>query len=332
MKNQTIFFKNNILIMDTATIVGPKEKNGPLGSYFDKGIEDDCLGQKSHEQAEIVMHTSAIKFLLNKNQLKDSDINLCLCGDLLDEIIGCNFAMRSFNIPFMGLYSACATFGEALIIGAMALDGEHTDKVICSTSSHFATAERQFRFPLELGNQRTPLSQITTTGAGATLLNKQYGNVAIDCATIGRVIDYGVKDTNNMGAAMAPAARETLLAHFAATQRQPDYYDAIFTGDLGKAGADMLRILMKEKGVDLGDNYNDCGAIIFDSEQEKIGQGGSGAACANIVFNGYLYKRMLDNQLSKVLLVPTGALLSKISSLQKETIPSIAHAVSFIRK
>lgn len=332
MKNQTVFFKNNILIMDTATMVGPKEKEGPLGEYFDKHVEDDLLGQKSFEHAEIMMHVLLFKYLLNKTKLKDTDIDASLCGDLLDEIIGSNFTMRNFDIPFLGFYNACATFGECLIVAAFMLETGLVERLLCSTSSHFSTAERQYRFPLELGNQMTPLSQITTTGVGATLLNKRFGKVAIDCATLGRVVDYGVTDANDMGAAMAPAARETMLAHFAGTGRMPDYYDLILTGDLGKAGSDLLRILMKEKGMDLGDNYNDCGAMMFMGDQEKVGQGGSGAACSNLVFNSYVYKKMMKGELTKVLLVPTGALLSKISSLQGETIPAIAHAVSFIRK
>lgn len=329
MKNHTVFFKSNILIENTATIVGPKEAEGPMGVWFDKSFEDDTLGQKTFEKAEIAMHTSVIKYLLNKTKLHEQDIDICLCGDLLDEIISSNFTMRSFDIPFMGVFNACATFSESLILAAFMLESGHVDRVICSVSSHFSTAERQFRFPLELGNQRTPLSQVTTTGAGATLLNRRFGRIAIDCATVGRVVDYGVKDANDMGAAMAPAARETLLAHFEATGRRPDYYDLILTGDLGKAGSDILRKLMDEKGIPMGNHYNDCGAMMFEGEQEKIGQGGSGPACSATIFNGYVYKRMMSGELKKVLFVPTGALLSKISGLQGETIPGIAHAVSF---
>jgi len=330
MKNHTVFFNSKILIEDTATIVGPKEAAGPMGIWFDKSFEDDALGQKTYEKAEIAMHTSLLKYLLNKTKLKEHDIDVCLCGDLLDEIISCNFTMRGFDIPFMGVYNACATFAESLIIAAFMLDSGQVDRVICSVSSHFSTAERQYRSPLELGNQRTPLSQTTTTGAGATLLNKSSGKVAIDCATLGRVVDYGVTDANDMGAAMAPAARETLLAHFEATGRKPDYYDLILTGDLGKAGSGILRKIMAEKGIDLNKNYNDCGAMIFEGDPEKIGQGGSGPACSATIFNGYVYKRMMRGELKKVLLVPTGALLSKVSGLQGESIPAIAHAVSFV--
>ena len=331
MKNHTIFFKNKIYIEDTATIVGPKEHEGPVGKYFDKNIEDDLLGQKSHEKAETKLHISTIKYLLNKTHRKPHEIDLCLSGDLLDEISGANFTMREFDIPFMGLYNACATFGEALIAASCFLDTDNFSRVICSTSSHFSTAERQYRYPLELGNQRTPLSQWTATGVGATMLNNVSGKVIIDCATIGRVVDYGLTDANDMGAAMAPAARETLLAHLEGTGRSPDYYDLILTGDLGEAGHRLLILLMEEKGVKLGSNYCDCGILLFNRMAQDVGQGGSGAACSSTVFNGYVYKKLLSGELNKVLLIPTGALVSKTSSLQGESIPGIAHAVSFKR-
>lgn len=331
MQNQTIFFKNDIKIENTATIVGPKEHEGPIGRYFDKFVKDDLLGQKSYEKAETKLHVSTIKYLLNKSGYKDGDIDLCLMGDLMDEISGCNFTMRELDIPFMGVYNACATFAESLIIGANLLDSGNFKRIICSTSSHFSTAERQYRFPLELGNQRTPLAQWTCTGVGATLLNRENGKVKIDCATIGRVIDYGVTDANNMGAAMAPSARETLLAHFEATSREPDYYDLILTGDLGEAGHRLLILLMEEKGVRLKDNYSDCGILIFNRMGQDVGQGGSGAGCSSSVFNSFVYKKLVCGELNRVLLVPTGALVSKTSNLQGESIPGIAHAVSFER-
>lgn len=331
MKNHTIFFKNDILIENTATIVGPKEHQGPIGKYFDKYVNDDLLGQKSHETAETKLHISTIKYLLNKSGLKDRDIDLCISGDLLDEISGCNFTMREFDIPFMGAYNACATYGEALILASNLLDSGNFERIICSTSSHFSTAERQYRFPLELGNQRTPLSQWTATGVGATLLNRMNGCIKIESATIGRVIDYGVTDANDMGAAMAPAARETMLAHFEGTSRGPDYYDLILTGDLGEAGHRLLILLMEEKGVKLKDNYSDCGILLFNRAGQDVGQGGSGTACSSTIFNSYVYKKMLCGELKRVLLIPTGALVSKTSNLQGESIPGIAHAVSFER-
>lgn len=329
MRNQTVFYKTPIKIWDTATIVGPKESEGPIGKFFDKNVKDDLLGQKSYEEAEIMLHLSTLRFLLNKTHLGESDIDLSICGDLMDEIAGCGFAMRELDIPYLGLYNACATYAESLIVAAGLLESGSYNKIICSVSSHFSTAERQFRYPLELGSQRTPLAQWTVTGVGATLLNTKKGKVRIDCTTVGRVIDYGVTDANDMGAAMAPAARETLLAHFEGTGRNPEYYDLILTGDLGEAGSRLLKILMEEKGVKLGKNYSDCGILIYNRVAQDVGQGGSGTACSGATFNGYIYKKMMNGELKRVLLVPTGALLSKTSSLQGETIPGIAHAVSF---
>jgi len=331
LKTQTIFFKNPAYIREVASIAGPKEAEGPIGSYFDKTVEDDSLGQKSFERAEVMMHTTTLKYLLNKAKMRSAQIDLCVSGDLSDEITGANFTMRSFDIPFLGIYSACASFAESIIVGSTFIDAGHMDRVICSVSSHFSSAERQYRFPLELGNQRTPLSQWTVTAAGALILDKDKGEVKVECATLGTVIDYGVKDANDLGAAMAPAATATLVSHFRCTGRKPDYYDAIFTGDLGEAGSRILRSLMIEEGYPLPDSYNDCGVLIFNREGQKVGQGGSGAACSASVFCSYIYKKMLNGELNRVLLVPTGALLSKTSGLQGETIPSIAHAVSFVK-
>ncbi len=331
MKNNTIIFNEDILIEDTATIVGPKEFEGPLGKYFDKHTKDDLLGQKSYEQAETKLHVSTIRHLLNKAKLNEKDVDLCIMGDLLDEISGCNFTMREFPIPYIGVYNACATFGEALILGSLALESNLINRVICSTSSHFSTAERQFRFPLELGNQRTPLSQWTVTGVGATMLNKIKGSVKIESATIGRVVDYGITDANDMGAAMAPAARDTILNHLEGTGRDVDYYDLILTGDLGEAGHNLLKILMKERGITLLENYSDTGIMVYNRVGQDVCQGGSGAGCSSSVFNSFVYKKLLCGELKRVLLIPTGALVSKTSNLQGESIPGIAHAVSFER-
>ncbi|NLL56546.1 MAG: stage V sporulation protein AD [Clostridiales bacterium] len=329
MKNRTITFKTPISIQETATIAGPKEGAGPLKDYYHNILENDVLGQKSFESAEIKIHTYTIKHMLNRAKLKENDIDCVFCGDLLDEIIGCNYTMREFDIAFMGLYNACATFGEALILGATMLDAGHMEKVICSTASHFSSAERKFRYPLELGSQRTPLSQWTVTGAGSTLLSKQdVSKIKITMATVGRVVDYGVSDANDMGAAMAPAAMDTLIAHFRDTGRKPDYYDLIATGDLGHSGSRLLQKLIKEKNIELNDNYTDCGILVYNRESQDVQQGGSGTGCCSLVFNSYIYTQLKRGKYKKILLVPTGALVSKISSLQGETIPAIAHAVA----
>lgn len=329
MKNQTIFFNSPIAITRTSTIAGPKEGEGPLRNYFDYVLKDDLLGQKSHEHAEIEMQLRAIRNVLNQAKISESDIDCVMGGDLLDEIIGCNFAMRELNIPFLGMYNACATYGEALILGAAMIDAGYMDKVIATTTSHYATAERQYRFPLELGSQRTPLAQWTVTGAGCSLLEKSDDiRVKITCGTIGKVVDYGVSDANDMGAVMVPAAMDTLIQHFKDTGRDPSYYDMIATGDLGHAGARLLQKLITKQGYKLTTNYTDCGILIFNREGQDVGQGGSGACCSNLVFNGYIYTQLRRGTLKKVLLVPTGALLSKTSALQGESIPAIAHAVS----
>ncbi len=329
MRNQTIYFKNNdVGILETATIAGPKEGEGPLGRYFHNVLKDDLLKQKSYEKAETKIHISVIKNILNKTKLTPRDIDCVFAGDILDEMIVSSFAMREFDIPFIGVYNACASFGEALINASCMLDSGYMTRVICSTSSHFSTAERQYRFPLELGNQRTPLSQWTVTGAGCTLLEKNKNlPVKITCATIGKVVDFGVRDVNDMGAAMTPAAMDTLITHFENTKRKPDYYDMILTGDLGDAASRLLKKLIKRQGYDLDENYNDCGVLIYNREAQQVGQGGSGTACSNLVFNAYIYDKMLQGDLKRVLLVPTGALISKTSTLQGETMPGIAHAI-----
>ena len=329
MQGQTLFFNKPVSVTAVATIAGPKEGEGPLKDYFDYILKDDILKQKSFEHAEIEMQRRVVKQLLNKAKITESETDAVFAGDLLDEIIGCNFAMREFEIPFFGLYNACATFGEALILGASMLQSGLMQKAVCTPTRHFATAERQYRFPLELGNQRSPLAQWTVTGAGACLLSaEEKRGIKITAATVGKVVDYGVSDANDMGAVMLPATLDTLDAHFRDTGRKPDYYDMIVTGDLGHAGGRLLLSMVKEKGYNLDENYTDCGILVYNREAQGVGQGGSGAGCSSLVFCAYLYKLMERGLKRKILLIPTGALLSKTSSLQGETIPAIAHAVS----
>lgn len=323
--NQTICYKENVYIKSGFSAVGPKESQGPLGEYFDVIIEND-KNKKTYELSESDMQLCAIKGAMLKGNLSEDDINLILSGDLVNELIVSSFASKEFDIPFMGLYNACATFGEALILGASFISSQLMNNVICSSSSHFSTVERQFRYPLELGTQPTPTCQWTVTGSGCTILSIDKSNIYIDCATIGKVIDMGIKDPNNMGAAMAPAAHDTLVSHFKDTNRDTDYYDYIFTGDLGGFGSDILRELMLKSGYKMGDNYYDCGREIF--AEEKTIQGGSGAGCSNVVFNSYIMNLLNQKSGVKVLFAPTGALLSKVSSLQGESIPCICHALS----
>ncbi len=330
MSGYSVEFSSGVYVEGASAVVGKKEKEGAYGEYFDNVVKDDLLGQKSHEKAEIVMHQLAHKNLLNTLKLDKKDVDIDVSGDLLDEVVGSSFTMREMGYPYFGVFNACACFGEISLIAASFVNGGLAKRVFASTSSHFCTAERQFRNPLELGCQRTPLSQWTVTAAGAVSYVGHETEVRLRRGTIGQVVDYGVKDANNMGGAMAPAARETLLMHFKNNGTSPSDYDVIATGDLGQAGSDILKLLMEEKGVKLGDNYCDCGAIYYDRKRQKnVMQGGSGAGCSISMFAGYFYEKMLKKEIKRMLLVPTGALISKTSSLQKESVPGIAHALEF---
>lgn len=326
--SQTYIFDNDVFIAQTATIAGPVEGEGCFGNFYDYVLENDEWGCKTHEQAEIKMHKEVIADLLEKAHLSESDIDGLMGGDLLNQIITTSFSAREFKIPFLGQYCACATFGECLALGGMLVSSGFFKKVLCATSSHYSTAERQYRYPLELGTQPTPTSQWTVTGAGCSLISNEGQNCPkLTAATLGKIIDLGITDTNNMGAAMAPAACDTIITHLKDTGRSPDYYDYIITGDLGIFGMEVLHDLCLSEGYQI-DNLNDCGAMIYTHKQKKKIQGGSGAGCSSLVFNSYIYKEMLGGAFKRILLVPTGALLSKCSSLQGETIPAIAHAVA----
>lgn len=325
---QTFKLSNPVSIKETASIVGPKESNGPLAKYFDKCIEDEFYGESSWEKAESKFIKSATEMLIAKSGISNKDIDFCFAGDLLNQCISSCFGLRETNIPFFGIFGACSTFVESLILGAISIDGNFAKNVLCAVSSHFCSAEKQFRFPLELGNQRPPTSQWTVTGSGACILSKEGTGPYITHVTPGKIIDMGIKDVNNMGSAMAPAAIDTLITHFQDTSRNPDYYDGIFTGDLGYIGKDILLDIVKTKGYDITNNYNDCGILIFDKNKQDTHSGGSGCACCASVFSGYLYKKLKERKLNKILLIATGALTNSTTSQQGESIPGIAHAVS----
>jgi len=347
---RTFDFETPVYVLCGYSIAGPKEADGNFGKEFDLTLNDDLWQEKSFEKCESKMHREAIFGAIKKADLRPEDIELMLAGDLLNEISASNMAARSFQFPFLGLYNACSTFGEAVLLGAMLLNAGYFKTVSCSTSSHFSSAERQYRFPLELGNQRTPTAQWTVTGAGCAILSAQSNaiseaktaqtekidrqslyEVVVTSATVGRVIDMGIIDESNMGAAMAPAAADTLIAHFRETGRAPSYYDIILTGDLGRHGKKMLGFLMEDEGFTLPETYDDCGAMYYKEEQKAI-QGGSGAGCSSTAFCAHFLPRLLRGELKKVLFVPTGALLNKDTPLQKETIPAVAHAVAFESK
>ena len=301
---------------------------GPLAKYFDKCVDDEFYGESSWEKAESKFIKDTTNLVLSKSGITNKDIDFCFAGDLLNQCISSTFGLREINIPFFGIFGACSTFAEALILGSMSIDGNFANNVLCAVSSHFCSAEKQFRFPLELGNQRPPTSQWTVTGSGACILSKEGTGPYITHITPGKIVDMGIKDANNMGSAMAPAAIDTLIAHLTDTSRSPDYYDAIITGDLGYIGRDIVLEIANSKGYNLKNNYNDCGILIFDKNKQDTHSGGSGCACSATVFSRYLYKELKNKRLKKLLLITTGALTNSTTSQQGESIPGIAHAVS----
>ena len=324
----TVKFENPPKIISTYSIVGPKEGQGPLKAYFDEILSDDTCGKDSFEKAESDMMHTAIRRAIEGVKLKDQDIDYLFAGDLLNQLTSSTFAARELDIPFFGLYGACSTMAESLSIAAMCMDGGFAKHVVATTSSHFSSSERQFRFPLEYGSQRCGTAQWTVTGSGAIVLGYEGDFPVITHIITGVVKDYGIKDANNMGAAMAPAAVDTIYRHLKDTGRKPNYYDVIATGDLGSVGKEITTKLLSEYGFDISPNYVDCGDIIFDSEVQKTDAGGSGCGCSAVVMSGYFYKKLMRREIKNILLVSTGALMSPTSSLQGESIPGIAHAVA----
>ena len=325
---QTIIFDNPPTILETASIVGPKEAGGPLAKYFDKTLEDEFWGEETWEKAEskIVKETSGLA--INKANLSNEQIDYCFSGDLLNQCISSSFGLRDSSIPLFGIFGACSTFVEGLSLGAVFAEISGANNILALASSHFCSAEKQFRFPLELGNQRTPTAQWTVTGSGAAIISKNGTGPFITSITTGKIVDMGIKDVNNMGAAMAPAALDTLLAHFKDTGRNPSYYDGIFSGDLGYVGKDILGDLALKNGYNINSIYNDCGVLIFDKEKQDTHSGGSGCACIATVFSGYLFNQLKAKKYKKILLIATGALTNSTTSQQGESIPGIAHAIS----
>lgn len=326
--NQTLKLDTKPKLISTYSIVGPKEGEGPLNMYFDKIVQDDLAGKDSFEKAESnFLYTAVTESIKNAN-LEEKDIDILFAGDLLNQLSSSSFAARDMNIPFIGLYGACSTMSESLAMASMTIDGGFCNKVVAATSSHFSAAERQFRYPLEFGAQRPPTAQWTVTGSGAIVVGKEGNFPYVTYVTIGKVKDYGVTDPNNMGASMAPAAVSTIYNHFKDTGRTPKDYDVIATGDLGRVGKKITLELLKEQGYDMTSNYIDCGDEIFNNEEQGTASGGSGCGCSAVVFCGYLYRKLMEGKFKRVLLVSTGALLSTTSSLQGESIPGIAHAIS----
>ena len=331
----TVRFEHPPIIRSYASIVGQKEKEGPLGTYFDTVCEDPMMGKKSWEEAEGELQYRAVTQALDKAFLRPEDMDYLFAGDLLGQTIATSFGVMELQIPHFGLYGACSTMGEALSLAAMAIDGGFADRAAAVTSSHFASAEKQFRFPLGYGNQRSLAATWTVTGSGALILenpmicSEQSADrcIRVMAVTTGKIIDYGVNDSQNMGACMAPAAAFVISSNLRDMHRKPEDYDRIITGDLGTVGQTILFSLMQEEGFDIRGNHMDCGIEIFDPKTQDTHAGGSGCGCSAVTLCSYITKKMEEGEWKRVLFVPTGALLSKISFNEGMTIPGIAHGI-----
>ena len=324
---QSFVLEHPPVITTWASVAGKKEVEGPLSHTFDVKCRDTYFGQKTWEQAEKHMQQLAIRKLAEKAGIPQSELNLIFSGDLLNQCIGSSFSLRNTGIPHLGLYGACSTMAESLLMASMAVGGCFADKVVAMTSSHFASSERQYRFPLGYGGQRTPTSQWTVTGSGAALVCAEGNGPKITACTIGTVTDLGIKDANNMGAAMAPAAYETIKAHFHDLCVGPKDFDLIVTGDLGQIGKEVLMELARQDGISLGGKLADCGTLIFDNTTQDVHAGGSGCGCSAITLCGYLLEQLNSGKLKKILFCGTGALLSPTSTQQGLPIPGVCHAV-----
>lgn len=326
--HQSWIFNSKPTILASAAVGGPFEANGAIASDFDILHEDLWIGQDSYEKAEKVLLEHACERAIKKSAIKKEDINFFLSGDLMNQIISSSFTARTLGIPFLGIFGACSSSMESLSMAAQLIESKAAKYVLASASSHNAAAEKQYRYPTEYGVQRPPTAQWTVTGAGAAVLGSQGDGPKVTSATIGRVIDMGISDPYNVGAAMAPAAVDTIEAHFRDLNIDASYYDLIATGDLGKVGHELANALLKDHGIEMPiDIFTDCGLLIYKEDQQSFG-GGSGCGCSATVTYGHLLNRMKRGELKKILIVATGALLSPISYQQKETIPCIAHAVS----
>ncbi len=324
---QSLQFTEAPFIISSASIVGKKEGEGPLGECFDMVCEDDKFGEDTWEEAESTLQKEAVALTLGKAEQTSEDIRYLFAGDLLGQNIATSFGLQDYSVPLFGLYGACSTCGESLSLAAMTVAAGYADQVIAVTSSHFASAEKQFRFPLEYANQRPLSATWTVTGSAAFLVGKKKSKVQITGITTGKIMDYGIKDSMNMGAAMAPAAADCIAQHFEDFERSPHDYDKIITGDLGTIGKEILIDLLLEKGYDISQVHTDCGIEIFDAATQNTGAGGSGCGCSAVTLSGHFLKHLEKGSLQRILFVPTGALLSTVSFNEGKTVPGIAHAV-----
>ena len=326
---RTILLENKPKIISYGSAVGKKESEGPLKNEFDTCFKDSLFGEKSFEKAESRLQKTAVSIALKKAKLEPKDINKIFAGDLLNQCIGSSFGIRELGIPFLGLYGACSTMALSTGLASIFIDVGAAEKAVAVTSSHFCSAERQYRFPLDYGSQRTPTAQWTVTGSGALVLSKSSEHLPyIDKVTFGEIEDFGVTDANNMGAAMAPAAASTLIHFLKDTNTSPSDYDVIYTGDLGSVGTEMLYILCEKEGYDLRGKHSDCGLIIFDREKQDVHAGGSGCGCSASILASFIMHRFEQKDFKNILFMSTGALMSPTSSFQGESIPGIAHLLN----
>ena len=319
---------NNVYLEETYTIAGKKEHEGPLGNYYDEIVEDNYLGEKSFEKAEIKMFKKAIEGVLKKSRLLSNDIDVAIGGDLSNQIVTSNYVMRNFKIPFIGSYSACSTSALNFILGSLFIENGFKNRVLLFSGSHYNSAERQFRNPCEYGGQKKPCSTTTVTGAGAFILTNKKRKIKVSSVTIGKVIDYNQDNINDMGTAMAPSAYDTFKIHLNELSIDPSFYDLILTGDLSYIGSKIFKELCKSENILLDNNYEDSGLLVYDRETQNVFSGGSGCGCVSIAVGGYVVNQMKQGKIKRVLVIATGALLSPTIIYQKETIPCIAHAYS----
>ncbi len=324
MQNRILKFSGGAAIVCAASVVGKREYDGPLGDCFDLHDATDKFGMKSWERAESEMQRLAFNTALAKASASERDVDVLLAGDLLNQCVGSSYGLLDFDIPYLGLYGACSTAAEGLMLAAMMVSGGFFPTAAAVTSSHYCSAERQYRTPLEYGSQRTPTAQWTVTGAGAFLVRKE-GEVKIKEALPGIVIEKGIKDAANMGAAMAPAAADTLLRYFRFGKHTPEEFDLIVTGDLGSEGGSILCELLEREDLALGRRYNDCGIMIYNAKKQDMHAGGSGCGCSAVVLASYLLPRLRQGDLKNILFVGTGAMMSPASIQQGESIPAVAH-------
>lgn len=324
---QSIQFDEAPYIISSASVVGSKEGEGPLGKLFDMVGEDDKFGEDTWEEAESTLQKEAALLAIGKSGFQKEEIRYLFGGDLLGQSIATTFGIMELKIPLFGLYGACSTAGESLSLASMAVAGGFADQTLAVTSSHFASAEKQFRFPLEYASQRPLSATWTVTGSGAFVLGKKRTNVRVSGITPGKVVDYGVKDSFNMGAAMAPAACDTIFQHLQDFNRKPEDYDKIVTGDLGYVGQEILIQLLREKGVDILERHTDCGIEIYDRERQDTHSGGSGCGCAAVTLSAFFLPKLQKGEWKRILFVPTGALLSTVSFNEGQSVPGIAHGV-----